>query len=94
MQPMTAPHPVQFEVDYPDRQLGRLSTLLRALCHPDLVVALLGGPAFGAAGDSGGLFFIGSPVASSSSHEHGWIVAASDISPTRPGTRRQRVAGA
>jgi len=31
MQPMTAPHPVQFEVDYPDRQLGRLSTLLRAL---------------------------------------------------------------
>jgi hypothetical protein len=61
MQPMTATHPVEFDVDYPDRQLGRVSTLLRAVyAIPILIVlAFLGGPALGAAADSGGLFFIG-----------------------------------
>ena len=33
MQPMTATHPVEFDVDYPDRQLDRVSTLLRP-CTP------------------------------------------------------------
>jgi hypothetical protein len=61
MQPMPATHPVEFDVDYPDRQLSRVSTLLRAVyAIPILIVlAFLGGPALGAAGDSGGLFFIG-----------------------------------
>jgi hypothetical protein len=61
MQPMPATHPVEFDVDYPDRQLDRVSTLLRAVyAIPILIVlAFLGGPALGAAGGSGGLFFIG-----------------------------------
>ena len=61
MQPMAAPHPVEFDVDYPDRQLRRVSTLLRAVyAIPILIVlAFLGGPALGAAGDNGGLYFIG-----------------------------------
>jgi Domain of unknown function (DUF4389) len=61
MQPMPATHPVEFDVDYPDRQLSRMSTLLRAVyAIPILIVlAFLGGPALGAAGDNGGLFFIG-----------------------------------
>jgi hypothetical protein len=60
MHPMTPTHPVEFAVDYPERQLNRLSTALRPLfAIPVLVVlALLGGPAF-AGGDGGGLFFIG-----------------------------------
>ena len=60
--PATTPtHPVEFDVDYPDRKLDRLSTLLRPVfALPILVMlALLGGPAFGAGRDGGGLFFIG-----------------------------------
>ena len=60
--PSTTPtHPVEFDVDYPDRKLDRLSTLLRPVfALPILVMlALLGGPAFGAGRDGGGLFFIG-----------------------------------
>ncbi len=58
MQPTTPNHPVEFDVDYPDRPLDRFSTLLRPVfATPILVVlAVLGGPAFGA---GGGLFFIG-----------------------------------
>jgi len=61
MQPTTATHPVEFDVDYPDRPLDRFSTLLRPLfAIPILVVlAVLGGPALGAGRDGGGLFFIG-----------------------------------
>ncbi len=61
MQSMTPPHPVKFDVDYPDRQLDRVSTLLRPVyAIPILaVLAVLGGPALGAGGDNGGLFFIG-----------------------------------
>ncbi len=60
MQPMMPTHPVEFEVDYPDRQLDRVSTLLRPLfALPILIVlALLGGPAL-AGGDGDGLFFVG-----------------------------------
>ena len=56
---ITPTYPVEFDVDYPDRPLDRVSTLLRAVyAIPILVVlAVLGGPALGA-GD-GGLFFIG-----------------------------------
>jgi len=47
MQPTTPTHPVEFDVDYPDRPLDRFSTLLRPLfAIPILVVlAVLGGPA-------------------------------------------------
>jgi hypothetical protein len=60
MHPMTPAHPVEFDVDYPERQLDRLSTALRPLfAIPILVVlALLGGPAV-AGRDDGGLLFIG-----------------------------------
>jgi hypothetical protein len=58
---MTPNHPVEFHVDYPDRQLNRVSTLFRLfLAVPILVVlAVLGGPALGAGRNGGGLFFIG-----------------------------------
>ena len=61
MHPMTPTHPVEFAVDYPERQLNRLSTALRPLfAIPVLVVlALLGGPAFAGGDGGGGLFFIG-----------------------------------
>ncbi len=61
MQSTTPTHPVEFDVDYPDRQLDRVSTLLRPLfAIPILVVvAVLGGPALDAGRDGGGLFFIG-----------------------------------
>jgi len=61
MQPTTPTHPVEFDVDYPDRPLDRFSTLLRPLfAIPILVVlAVLGGPALGAGQDGGWLFFIG-----------------------------------
>jgi hypothetical protein len=61
MQSMTPNHPVEFDVDYPDRQLDRVSTFFRPVfAIPMLVVlAVLGGPALGAGRDGGGLFFIG-----------------------------------
>ena len=61
MQAMTPIHPVEFDVDYPDEPLDRVSTFLRlAFAIPILVVlAVLGGPALGAGRDGGGLFFIG-----------------------------------
>jgi hypothetical protein len=61
MQTMTPAYPVEFDVDYPDRQLDRVSTVLRAVyAIPILaVLAVLGGPALGAGSGGGGLFFIG-----------------------------------
>ena len=60
MQSMTPTHPVEFDVDYPDAQLNRVSTFFRLLfAVPILVVlAALGGPAFGGGGGDW-LFFIG-----------------------------------
>jgi hypothetical protein len=61
METMTPNHPVGFDVEYPDRPLDRVSSFFRLLfAVPILIVlAAIGGPAFGAGGDSGGLFFIG-----------------------------------
>ncbi len=61
MQPMAPTHPVEFDVDYPEQQLDRLSTALRPLfAIPILVVlCLLGGPALAGGEDGGGLFFVG-----------------------------------
>lgn len=61
MQSTTPTHPVEFDVDYPDRQLDRFTTFLRPLyAIPILIVlAVFGGPALGSGRDGGGLFFIG-----------------------------------
>jgi hypothetical protein len=58
---MAPTHPVEFDVDYPEQQLDRLSTALRPLfAIPILVVlCLLGGPALAGGEDGGGLFFVG-----------------------------------
>ncbi len=60
MQPMTSNHPVEFDVEYPDRPLNRVSTLFRLVfAIPILVVlAALDGPAFGGGGGDW-LFFVG-----------------------------------
>ncbi|MEP6625527.1 MAG: DUF4389 domain-containing protein [Acidimicrobiia bacterium] len=60
MYPMTPNHPVEFDVEYPDRPLDRVSTLFRLVfALPVLVLlAALGGPAFGGGGGDW-LFFIG-----------------------------------
>jgi uncharacterized protein DUF4389 len=60
MQSMTTNHPVEFDVEYPERQLNRVSTFFRLLfAVPILVVlAALGGPAFGGGGGDW-LFFVG-----------------------------------
>jgi hypothetical protein len=60
MRSTTSNHPVEFDVDYPDRPLDRVSTFLRLLfVIPILVVlAALGGPAFGGGGGDW-LFFVG-----------------------------------
>jgi len=60
MQSTTSNHPVEFDVDYPDRPLDRVSTFFRLLfALPILVVlAALGGPAFGGGGGDW-LFFVG-----------------------------------
>ena len=56
MQPTTPTHPVEFDVDYPDRELDRVSSFFRVFfAIPILVVlAALSGPAFGADRDEGG----------------------------------------
>ena len=61
MQSMTPAHPVEFDVDYPDRPLDRVSTLLRLVFAIPILVLLaaLDGPAFLGDDDRGGLFFIG-----------------------------------
>jgi len=61
MQAMTATHPVEFDVDYPDRQLDRLSSFFRIVfAIPILVVlAALSGPALGAGTDSSGFALAG-----------------------------------
>ena len=61
MQSTKLNHPIEFDIDFPDHQRDRASTLLRPLLViPILVVlAALGGPALGGARRGGGLFFIG-----------------------------------
>jgi hypothetical protein len=61
VKPMTPGYPIQFDVDYPDRELDRVSSFSRIiLASPILVVlATIGGPAFDAGRDDGGLFFAG-----------------------------------
>ncbi|MEY2424322.1 MAG: hypothetical protein QOI95_4389 [Acidimicrobiaceae bacterium] len=56
----TTNHPIEFDVDYPDRPLDQVSTFFRLLfAVPILVVlAALGGPAFGGGGGDW-LFFVG-----------------------------------
>lgn len=60
MHSMTSPHPVEFNVDYPDQPRDRMSTLLRLLFALPILVLLatLGGPAFGGGGGDW-LFFVG-----------------------------------
>jgi hypothetical protein len=60
MQSTTTSYPVEFDVEYPARRLNRVSTFFRLLfAVPILVVlAALGGPAFGGGGGDW-LFFIG-----------------------------------
>ncbi len=61
MQSMTTNHPVEFDVEYPDHPLDRVSTLFRLIFALPILVLLatLGGPAFGGGGGGDGLFFIG-----------------------------------
>jgi hypothetical protein len=56
----TTNHPVEFEVDYPDRPLDRVSSFFRLLfAVPILIVlAAVSGPAFGGGGGDP-LFFVG-----------------------------------
>ena len=61
MQSMTTSHPVEFDVEYPDHPLDRVSTLFRLIFALPILILLaaLGGPAFGGGGGGDGLFFIG-----------------------------------
>ena len=61
MQSMTPSYPIELDVDFPDRQLDRLSSFLRLLfAVPILVVlAAIGGPALSDGGDDGSFFFLG-----------------------------------
>ena len=61
MQSMTSSHPVEFDVEYPDRPLDRVSSFFRLLFAVPILILLatLGGPAFGGGGGGDGLFFIG-----------------------------------
>ena len=61
MHTMTTNHPVEFDVEYPDHPLDRVSTLFRLIFALPILILLaaLGGPAFGGGGGGDGLFFIG-----------------------------------
>ena len=61
MPSMTSSHPVEFDVEYPDHPLDRASTLFRLIFAIPILILLatLGGPAFGGGGGGDGLFFIG-----------------------------------
>ena len=61
MQTMKPSHPIEFDIDYPNRQRDRASTAVRPLITLPIlfVLAALGGPALGATRAGGGLFFIG-----------------------------------
>ena len=60
MQSTITNHPIEFDVEYPERPLNRVSTFFRLIfAVPILVVlAALGGPAFGGGGGDW-LFFVG-----------------------------------
>jgi hypothetical protein len=52
--PGEQPYPVQFEVDYPDRELNRLTTAFRIFAAiPILIIAALLGGSYGGWGDEG-----------------------------------------
>jgi len=64
--PQTAPYPARLQIDYPDRDLDRVSTLLRIfyLIPIAIVLALVSGPWQGEAGSeaaigAGGVLFLG-----------------------------------
>ena len=61
MQSMKLVHPIEFDIDYPNRQRDRASTAVRPLITLPIlfVLAALGGPALSATRAGGGLFFIG-----------------------------------
>ena len=61
MQTMKPSHPIEFDIDYPNRQRDRASTAVRPLITLPIlfVLAALGGPALGATRAGGGLFFLG-----------------------------------
>jgi hypothetical protein len=58
VQPGGSSHPVEFDVDFPDRQLNRVSTAFRIIwALPILVIlAVLSGPLFESSSDGGGIF--------------------------------------
>jgi hypothetical protein len=60
MHPTTTSHPVEFDVDYPDRPLDRLTSFFRLFMTIPILIALaaIGGPAF-SDGDGGDLAFLG-----------------------------------
>lgn len=64
--PQVAPYPARLQIDYPDRDLDRVSTLLRIfyLIPIAIVLALVSGPLQGEAGSettiaAGGILFLG-----------------------------------
>jgi hypothetical protein len=61
VEPMTSSYPVEFDVEYPDRDLDRLSSFFRIIfAIPILIVlATIGGPASDGGRDDGGFFFAG-----------------------------------
>lgn len=61
MEPMIPSYPVQFDVDYPDRELDRVTSFFRIIfAIPILIVlATIGGPASSAGRDNGGFLFVG-----------------------------------
>jgi hypothetical protein len=58
---MTPSYPVRFDVDYPDRELDRVTSFFRIIFAIPIVVVLatIGGPAVDVGGDNGGFFFAG-----------------------------------
>jgi len=59
---MTPSHPIEFDVEYPDRELDRVTSAFRIIVVIPilLVLAAIGGPDVGAGRDSGALLFGGS----------------------------------
>ena len=58
MQPGASSHPIEFDVDFPDRPLNRVSSAFRAVwAVPILVIlAVLSGPVLESGSDRGGIF--------------------------------------
>jgi hypothetical protein len=58
---MPPSYPIQFDVEYPDRELDRVTSFFRIIVAIPILIVLgaIGGPAFDAGRDNGGLFFAG-----------------------------------